>query len=77
MTDAPSRITDQGEDYIRADLVPAWQPIETAPKDEAVLLFSQISGPAVQYWRTFCIYNQPKFTHWMPLPPQPTKGGAS
>jgi Protein of unknown function (DUF551) len=61
--------------------VPAWQPIETAPKDEgSYLVASAVQGlvaPCVQG----VIHNNPgtkwdwkygeAITHWMPLPPAP------
>lgn len=62
-----------------------WQPIETAPKDEDVLLFSDDDGvrsgywydlePESQFW--YAVETQGitggrmKATHWMPLPNPP------
>ena len=76
-------LDDSGVEYIRADLVPQWQPIETAPKDNTkVLLFVPVFGPSIGYfdahgpdnlWCVRGIVNrgvQP--THWMPLPEPPT-----
>ena len=50
-----------------------WQPIETAPKKgPAVLLFGSRSGRAfVGTWGDYCGFNQPRITHWMPLPAAP------
>jgi hypothetical protein len=71
--------THQGDDVhsVEAAMKDAnggWQPIETAPKDVASLLFSFESGPSVKHWGGFCGHNQPCFTHWMPLPAAPTEG---
>lgn len=65
-----------------------WQPIETAPRDETlVLLWSRQRSPrfplSVGYWRDDCRgrgWYGPKvkfagdlaFTHWMPLPAAPS-----
>lgn len=39
--------------YIRADLVPQWQPIETAPKDGSnILLYRKGRKPMVGAWWT-------------------------
>lgn len=72
--------------YIRADLVPQWQPIETAPKDgEELLLCCRyvVDGEDhsvfwVDLWYDGWWLRYPKIvftpaqpTHWMPLPPAP------
>ena len=51
-----------------------WRPIETAPKGERVLLWSEITRgePFIGDWAEYARYNHPQFTHWMPLPPPPT-----
>jgi len=58
---------------------PAWQPIETAPKDGSdVLIYNPVSGEMfVCYWSKgrwkFAVHivmkDEP--THWMPLPEPP------
>jgi hypothetical protein len=69
--------------YIRADLVPQWQDISTAPKDGTEILLQGKAVPphegryvTVGYgfddgWRTYqgLLTNQP--TRWMPLPEPP------
>lgn len=52
---------------------PAWQPIETAPRDEIVLLLPSKHSrrPSVGRWRDFDVFNHPKFTHWMRIPAVP------
>ena len=49
----------------------SWQSIGTAPKDRKVLLFGK-DGLSIHNWNHFHVYNQPRFTHWMPLPEPPT-----
>ena len=67
-------------EYIRSELIPQWQPIETAPKDgSAILTWTRLYGYAdefcVMYWgdkEWMCLdafYLEP--THWMPLPEEP------
>lgn len=66
-------------EYIRADLVPQWMPIETAPRDGArVLVYSEnciaIAGYSTDY-NSWCenyydnLWHDP--THWQPLPSPP------
>lgn len=67
-------------EYIRADLVPQWQPIETAPKHdlETLILYSS-EGVQIGWFSAFhkCwlttedkdVWAEP--THWMPLPTPP------
>lgn len=73
-------------EYVRADLVPQWQPIETAPKDGTrVLLHSPDTHTYTGIAASWCIIderweewdsNHPCLpTHWIPLP-APPKGGA-
>lgn len=71
----------QCREAIRAkltELMPAWQPIGSAPKDGVLILVreNRCSGIAVQYcggWKyesgSIC-YLEP--THWMPLPKEST-----
>lgn len=56
--------------------VPAkWLPIETAPKGVRSLLWRDNDlanvGWFIADWAQYETYNDPKFTHWMPLPPAP------
>ena len=43
-----------------------WRPIETAPKGELVLLWSEITRgkPFIGDWAEYARYNHPQFTHW-------------
>lgn len=71
---------DEYPEYIRADLVPQWQPIETAPKHdlETLILYSS-EGVQIGWFSAFhkCwlttegkdVWAEP--THWMPLPTPP------
>ena len=54
-----------------------WMHIETAPKGEKVLLFGKDRKPCIDDWALYCRINQPRFTHWMPLPPAPSTEGES
>ena len=48
-----------------------WQPIdEETPQNEVVLLLGR-NGVCAGEWGDYFRYNQPKFTHWMPLPQSP------
>ena len=49
-----------------------WQPIETAPFGEYVILSSPTSGTTFDDFGHYAKYNQPAFTHWLPLPPPRT-----
>ena len=56
-----------------------WRLIETAPKGELVLLWSEIKRgePFVGDWAEYARYNQPQFTHWSRwagLPPTSAEG---
>jgi hypothetical protein len=54
-----------------APVLERWQPIETAPKDEKSLLLGRGNRITIGCWGDYDKYNQPKFTHWMPLPDAP------
>ena len=68
-----------GVEFVRFDLVPNWQPIETAPLHEDLLLWCDSDilkgyrlsfGWCVGFDRDdYPIYVTP--THWMPLPAPP------
>ena len=76
---------DSDVEYIRADLARSpvagdatceWQPIETCPKGIKSLLWRDSSekfsgGWWIEDWAKYAKYNQPKFTHWQPLPAPP------
>lgn len=55
-----------------------WRPIESAPKSEEVLLWATKQKPHafIGFWDEYDTYNQPRITHWMPLPeaPEATNG---
>ena len=56
-----------------------WRPIETAPKGELVLLWSEITrgAPFIGDWAEYARYNHPQFTHWSRwdgLPPTSAEG---
>ena len=72
-------------EYVRADLAPSWQPIETAPKDVTVLFWNgedvcEGSYEVTDWWsegdrrdREYGLPLCPQPTHWMPLPAPPTE----
>lgn len=77
--DLPSSTYDKFETYIawaawsaRAG-VPLWMPIETAPEDGRVVLFSDRNGNRWTDCSPGHIVNGCGYppTHWMPLPPPP------
>ena len=56
-----------------------WQSIETAPRGELVLLWSEITRgePFIGDWAEYARYNHPQFTHWSRwdgLPPTSAEG---
>lgn len=66
-----------------------WQPIETAPKDETVLVWVPSEGRIFaaewvsypfphwqpEYSEVFMLYEEEeRATHWMPLPKPPQRG---
>ena len=87
MDNAHERIETFGAEYVRADLVPGWQPIETAPKDGSDLILwpglRRPVTPVVGAWLDTkggpCWYDLSvghhngfwKPTHWMPMPAAP------
>ena len=48
-----------------------WQPIETAPHYFNSLLLRYNGEMSIANWGDYDEVNQPKFTHWMPLPKPP------
>lgn len=48
-----------------------WQPIETAPITCNSLLIRRNGEICIANWGDYDEVNQPKFTHWMPLPHPP------
>ena len=64
-------------EYIRADLVPQWQPIETAPKDGTVILLwndrCELAFWNGRSWDDGDFHDDlgHGFTHWQPLPTPP------
>ena len=66
-------------DQLRAELEDArWQPIETAPKGQSVLLWATRRGGrcVIDDWGDYDMHNHPRITHWMPLPAAPTPPNA-
>jgi hypothetical protein len=79
---------DTAIEYVRADLLPQWQPIETAPNDgrafmvyipqfnNGPLVLSYISQDAEGRWwdgATGYQIEPPEATHWMPTLATPKK----
>jgi len=57
--------------------VSGWQPIETAPKGQRSILRRDNGFITVGDWGKFYVYNDPKYTHWMPLPSPPALQGVA
>jgi len=72
---------------------PTWQPIETAPKDESIILLGYTPHPRLegsrrvyegrwnvgqeQFTSTNGFMGHADATHWMPLPPPPEAGSGT
>lgn len=53
-----------------------WMPIESAPKGQQVLLYSERDADiTIDDWAKYARYNNPNFSRWMPLPPAPAPTG--
>lgn len=50
-----------------------WMDIASAPKGKEILVYSPLCGGtmSVEDWGLFSKYNNPIWTHWMPLPSPP------
>ena len=61
------------QQYIRADLVPQWQPIETMPANKLVfvLIKSKINTFTTMLRLDGSTKNMGGATHWMPIPKVP------
>ena len=64
--------------YVRADLVPHWQPIETAPEMQAVLTWSKRDGRVIgvntgEEWLMASDVKVDPPTMWQPLPAPPAQ----
>lgn len=79
---AHDRFILNSTEYIRADLVPQWQPIDTAPKDGTYVIglfnglvaqmkWSNGSGSHCYHWMALGRWTPIDPTHWMPLPEPP------
>lgn len=82
MTAEPPTISEDNEQINTLREVTAWQPIETAPKDDTMILAATSDG-RVMVWAGYILHrtrNGPQpipahlqfpATHWMPLPSAP------
>lgn len=53
-----------------------WRPIDGAPTDGELLLWGgRPSHAFIGCWGDYNVYNQPRITHYMPLPSAPTPEG--
>ncbi len=84
---AQERISDEMADEIMAldivsltddtepDTVTGWEKIGSAPLETPILAIRANGQQSVILWGEYKKHNQPKFTHWMPLPCAPKKEG--
>lgn len=55
---------------------PGWQGIESAPLGTTTLLYSAHNGRMrIDDWGDYARFNQPRITHWHPLPAPPKEPG--
>lgn len=54
-----------------------WRPISEAPKGYDVLMVRKDYGIVIADWGDYASHNQPRFTHWQPLPAPPPPAGES
>ena len=71
---------DDTREYIRSDLVPQWQPIETMPDRPGQVFLSTPNGcynvgtvldQWVFLWKTKEPVRRDSYSHWMPIPKVP------
>lgn len=61
------RIHDDDIEYTRSDLIPQWQPIETAPKDGRLLLVFSECAPFIQDFITIRYWNKERKAFTLPF----------